>query len=131
MLDIRWEQRFQNFESAFKKLSKAVKRDINDDVIRSGIIQTFEFTFELAWKTLKDFLQFYGFNVSSPRMVIKQAYQEGYIKKGDVWLDALEKRNLIANTYNENQANEVVKLIKEKYFIMLKDLYKYLKKESK
>ncbi|MBU0650914.1 nucleotidyltransferase substrate binding protein [bacterium] len=130
MTNLRWEQRFQNFENAYNRFCDAVKRESNDELLQAGLIQTFEFTFELAWKTLKDYLQFYGFKVSAPREVIKQAFQEKYIKDGEVWLDALEKRNVIAHTYNEGQAKEVVKLIKEKYFPIIKDAYVFFKREQ-
>ena len=127
--DIRWQQRFQNFEKAFKILEEAVQRESDDKIIRAGIIQTFEFTFELAWKTLKDYLKFCGFDVSSPRDVIKQAFQEDYITDGAVWLDALEKRNVMTHTYNEEQAKEAVRLIKENYFNIIKEVYEFFKKK--
>ena len=67
--DIRWKQRFQNYEKAFKRLSRAievVKSAPDDDLLQSGLVQTYEYTFELAWKTLKDYLTLEGFEVRSP-----------------------------------------------------------------
>ncbi|MFC1566557.1 nucleotidyltransferase substrate binding protein [bacterium] len=131
MEQIKWKNRYRNFEKAFVQLTTAVKKDDVDEVVQAGIIQIFEFTFELAWKTLKDYLEFYGFKVPSPRDTIKQAYKEEYIGDGEIWLDALEKRNLMAHTYSEHDAKLAVELIKEKYFIVIKELYVFLKKEYK
>jgi nucleotidyltransferase substrate binding protein (TIGR01987 family) len=77
----------------------------------------------LSWKTLKDFLEEEGFSdIKSPRDTIKQAFQSGYLIQGKLWLEALEKRNLMSHTYNEEIKNEVVGLIRGKYFQMISDL---------
>ncbi|RHJ77011.1 nucleotidyltransferase substrate binding protein [Parabacteroides sp. AM08-6] len=128
--DIRWKQRFQNFEKAFLRLEEAiriVKGEPDNALLQAGLIQTYEFTFELGWKTLKDFLEAEGFIVPSPKATLRQAYQSGYIKNGDRWLKALNDRNLTAHTYDDEIATEVIKDIQEKYFFLLKDLYVWLK----
>ena len=119
----------QNFAKAFLQLKNAVKRNSEDILVQAGIIQTFEFTFELAWKTMKDKLEHEGFNVKNPRETIKQAFQADYITEPSLWLDALDKRNLMAHTYEEDKAKEMVILIKEKYFPVIEDLYAYLQQE--
>lgn len=82
--DIRWKQRFQNFEKAFKLLEQTTPIDAPSIAERAGLIQFFEMIFELAWKLLKDFLEEEGFVVKSPRDTVKQAFQAEYIKDGHV-----------------------------------------------
>ena len=90
--DIRWKQRFQNYEKAFNRLSRAieiVRITPDDDLLQSGLVQTYEYTFELAWKTLKDYLEMEGFLLRSPRETIRQGFQSGYITNAEDWLQAL------------------------------------------
>ena len=77
--DIRWKQRFQNFEKAFKKLEEALNKDNLSELERNGLIQRFEFTMELAWKTLKDFMEDQGFVFTSisPKVILREAFQNG------------------------------------------------------
>ena len=121
----RWKQRFQNFDKAFKLLEEGVARKDYDALQEAGIIQTFEFTFELAWKTLKDYLELMGFNATSPRETIKLAFQAQYISDGHGWLDALDKRNLMSHIYQEEIAQEAISNIKSKYFILLQELHTF------
>ena len=129
--DIRWKQRFSNYEKAFSELSAAVARGSYDKLSQAGLIQIFELVFELAWKTLKDKLEYDGLKVNSPRDTLKIAFQNGYIRNGELWIEALDNRNLLAHTYDETKSNEARDLIRGKYFSLLKDLQEYLKKESK
>lgn len=129
--DVRWRQRFDNFEKAFKQLQDAVSRvDELDDLSKEGLVQRFEYTFELAWKTLKDYLESKGVKVSFPRDTIKQAFATGVIKEGDIWLEMLDSRNLTAHTYDEENFNKSVNLIVHKYFGLIKELYVKLKNEQ-
>jgi len=129
MQDIRWKQRYQNFSKAFKQLTEVVAKESLNKFEQAGMIQIFEFTFELAWKVLKDKLNYEGFNLQVPREVLKQAFQSNYIKDGSTWIDALDKRNLMSHTYDENRSNEAISLIKNKYFIVLQELYLFLQDE--
>lgn len=129
-VDIRWRQRFQNFEKAHKRLNHAiivVKSEPDNEVLAAGLIQTYEFTFELGWKTLKDYLEMEGFDVPSPRSTIRQAYQSGFIRNAEEWIQALNDRNLTTHTYDELIAAKVISDINEKYFFILEELYLYLK----
>ena len=128
--DIRWKQRFSNYEKAFKELSEAVDRGVYDKLSQAGLIQMFELTFELAWKTLKEKLESDGLRVQSPRDALKIAFQNGYVQDGRLWMKALEDRNLLAHTYDEAKSNEARDLIRNEYFRILKDLYEALKKEA-
>lgn len=88
--DIRWKQRFQNFEKAFIFLKKGVELGKYDDLQRAGLVQSFEFTFELAWKTLKDYLEKQGLEVPYPREVIKSAFSTHLIVDGSLWIEMLD-----------------------------------------
>lgn len=127
---IRWQQRFQNFEKAFSQLGASIKIAEPSEVERAGLIQFFEVSFELAWKTLKDYLEADGFLVNSPRETIKQAFQANLIEKGHEWIEGLEDRNLTTHTYEEAIARKAEKLIREKYYPLLKELVKTLHKRQ-
>ena len=128
--DIRWKQRFSNYKKAFLQLKEAVERGTYDKLAQAGLIQMFELTFELAWKTMKDKLEYDGLKVNSPRETIKVAFQSGYIKNGELWIEALDNRNLMAHTYDEAKSNEARDLIRQKYFALLEDLCRYFKKAA-
>lgn len=125
--DIRWKQRFYNFEKAFLFLKQATERSSLDDLQAVGLIQSFAFTFELAWKTLKDYLEEMGVPLRFPREVIKHAFQTGLIKEGHLWLEMLEKRNELTHTYDEIQMRKAVEKIRNQYFPALQQVYEGLK----
>jgi nucleotidyltransferase substrate binding protein (TIGR01987 family) len=122
--DIRWRQRFGQFEKAFLLLQEAVRIESPSVVERAGLIQFFEMAFELGWKLLKDFEEAEGFIVKSPRDAIKQAFQANIVSEGHDWIDALEDRNLTTHTYNEETAIDVERKIRVKYFPRLQQLYR-------
>ena len=131
--DIRWKQRFQNYEKAFKRLSRAievVKSAPDDDLLQSGLVQTYEYTFELAWKTLMDYLTLEGFEVRSPRETIRQGFQSGYIMNGEDWLQALADRNLTTHIYDNEIIIRVLNGIFERYFFLLQDFYVSFKENA-
>lgn len=131
--DIRWKQRFQNYEKAFKRLSHAievVKSAPDDDLLQSGLVQTYEYTFELAWKTLKDYLTLEGFEVRSPRETIRQGFQSGYIMNGEDWLQTLADRNLTTYIYDDEIIAQVLSDIFERYFFLLQDFYISFKEKA-
>ena len=127
--DIRWRQRFTNFEKAVGALERTIQIDPLSEAERGGLIQFFEVAFELAWKTMKDYLEADGFDVRSPRDTLKQAFQNGLVKEGHQWLEALEHRNLTAHTYDEAASIAVEKLIRERYFPIIKALCQKLQQE--
>lgn len=129
--DIRWKQRFSNYNKSLNFLEFALQIDNPDIVQKAGIIQFFELTHELAWKLLKDYLEAQGFlDVKSPRDAIKKSFEIGLINDGQVWLELLLDRNLTAHTYDEEKASEVEELIRNKYFLLLKDLQKTFSDKS-
>lgn len=120
--DVRWKQRFTNFERACELLERTAAQTDLSEAERAGLIQFFEMAFELSWKLLKDYLTSEGFEIKSPRNAYKQAFQSGLIRNGSEWLQALEDRNLTAHTYDEETALRVEKMIREKYFPLLREL---------
>lgn len=120
--DIRWKQRFENFQKATNQLTEFIEKEELNKFEVQGLIQCFEYTFELAWKTMKDYLEKEGFDVKSPRKTIQTAFQIQLIIDGHTWIDALEKRNLMAHTYDEEKAMEAEGLIREKYYRIIKKL---------
>lgn len=125
--DIRWKQRFQNLEKAFLFLEKGTKQKSLSELEAAGLIQSFEFTFELAWKTLKDYLTQQAFIVQSPRDTIKKAFETGYLQDGHIWIEMLEQRNLLTYVYNEEQAKAASELICNTYFPAIRQAYLFLK----
>ena len=127
--EIRWKQRFENFDKSYKLLKKYSQKPIVTELERAGIIQFFEMTFELAWKVLKDYLESEGYIVKSPRETVKQAFQIGLIDNGHVWIDALSNRNLTTHTYDEELAIKMTSEILDAYLPELDKMYEKLSKE--
>ena len=126
--DIRWKQRFINFEKAFLQLKNAINRlDELDNLAKEGLIQRFEYTFELAWKTLKDYLEFEGIVTQYPRETLKQGFHVEVLNNGEIWIDMLEKRNLLAHTYDQSNFELALKHIQESYFPEIIKLYEFFR----
>jgi len=113
--DIRWQQRFQNFAKAYRFLRSALDKPSLNDLERTGVIQAYEFTFELAWNTAKDYLNERGVEAAFPRDVLKKAFQYELVTNGEVWMDMLEKRNLMAHSYDEDRSRTAHTLIRTAY----------------
>ncbi|MFA5880058.1 MAG: nucleotidyltransferase substrate binding protein [Candidatus Margulisiibacteriota bacterium] len=128
--DIRWKQRCENFKKAFLQLTEFIEKPELNKFEKQGLIQCFEYTFELSWKTMKDYLESQGYIVKSPRMAIQIAFQTQLISDGHVWIEALEKRNLMAHTYNESFTEESEHLICDSYYKMLQELFLQFEKMS-
>lgn len=124
---IRWQQRYQNLHKALTQLKKGVDIDSPNEIEVQGIIQSFEFTFELSWKTLKDYLESQGVEANFPREAIKKAFHYEIIENGECWLEMLTNRNLLAHTYDEELAQKAYLLITEKYFKEITALDDWLK----
>ena len=118
--EVRWIQRANSFGRAFNRLKAAVtlaeQRKLSD-LEAQGLIQGFEYTHELAWKTLKDFLEAQGtMNLYGSRDTTRAAFRNGLIENGEVWMDMVDKRNLTLHTYDEETAAQVVAAICTTYF---------------
>ncbi len=130
MKDIRWKQRFNNYEKALRHLEEAFSVEHPDIIQKAGMVQFFEMTFELSWKMLKDYLEAQGFEeVVSPRNAIKKAFETSLVQDGHSWMQMLENRDLTVHTYDEETADQMVAAIRETYYPLLKELYETLKAE--
>jgi len=108
----KFESKLSNFKLALLRLKEAadeLERNKASDVIRDGVIQRFEFTYELAWKTTKEYLEGLGIvDNNAPKTVIKAAYTHKVITHEQNWLLMLNDRNLTTHVYNEQMAQEIV-----------------------
>lgn len=121
--DIRWKQRFQNFKKAFYQLEKAVNTPDLNELERQGLIKAFEFTYELAWTTLKDFLIEKGYtDLIGSKDTLRQAFQVGLISDGDIWMEMVKSRNLTAHTYNQDTAESIEEDVINQYYSLFKQL---------
>lgn len=126
--EIRWKQRFQNFNRAYNLLNCALEENDIDDLSnleQEGVIQRFEYTYELAWKTLKDYLEYNGVNITeiTARSVFKEAYSSGIIKNSEIFIDMMFSRNLLSHTYDFNKFRDILIKVKKDYLPELSDLY--------
>lgn len=117
--ETRWQQRFNNYKSAFKQLDAAVQlaatRELTE-LEKQGLIQAFEFTHELAWKVMKDYFFFQGqSDITGSRDAIREAYQKGLIEDGEAWMGMIKSRNQTSHTYNQRIADEIVQHITQMY----------------
>ncbi|MGB3940172.1 MAG: HI0074 family nucleotidyltransferase substrate-binding subunit [Candidatus Manganitrophaceae bacterium] len=124
----KFENLFPLLERAVGKLSDALKQEKNE-YIRDSAIQRFEFTFELAWKTLKASLEEEGVRVYSPRESLKGAFQAGLIDETPIWFKTIELRNLTSHTYNESVADQIYDALPE-ILVLYQDLLQKLKKRA-
>lgn len=126
--DIRWEQRFSNYNKALHKLSQAVAfinqsnenietTEVLDEIIKEGLIQRFEYTHELAWNVMKDYAFYQGnTNIGGSRDATREGFQLNLITNGAIWMDMIASRNKTSHTYNESTANEIYKKIVADYY---------------
>lgn len=109
--DIRWKQRFQSFGLAFANLSDAAQLAATrplSNLEQQGLIQAFEFTHELAWNVLKDYLEAQGFvSIVGSRNAVREAFKNGLLTEGQIWMDMIAARNRSSHTYNEKTAREI------------------------
>ena len=118
--DIRWQQRFKNYLKALSQLEKFIERgdDLNE-LEEQGLIKAFEYTFELAWNSMKDFYESQGeTGIQGSRDAIRMAFRRGLIENGESWMKMIESRIRTSHTYNEETAKEIAEDIKHKYFEM-------------
>jgi nucleotidyltransferase substrate binding protein (TIGR01987 family) len=119
-LDIRWIQRFNHFAQAFSQLRKAedlAQQRPLSELEEQGLIQAFEYTHELAWKTLKDFLESRGVsNLYASKDTTREAFKQGLLGNGETWMDMIKSRNLTSHTYNEETAHAIAQAICKSYF---------------
>ncbi len=127
----RWVQRFQTFDGALLLLREGI--ELLEDrslppIVGEGVIQRFEFTFELAWKTLKDYLLYRKVRLerSGPADVIKAAFATGYITEGEIWMEALDARNEMSHVYQRAAFDRVLAALPTRFMPRLEDLHEML-----
>lgn len=132
--DIRWIQRFANFKKALLKLQEAVEEfqtEGMNDIEKEGMIQRFEYTYELAWNTIKDFYENQGeVGIQGSKDAFRMAFGRGLIHSGEMWMKMIESRKLTVHTYDEKTVNSVANIIAEEYFDLFIDLKEKLDSES-
>ncbi len=115
--DIRWIHRFNNFSKALEQLAKFIEKGELSELEEQGLIQAFEYNYELAWNTLKDFLEARGeTNIYGSRDAFRLAFRRGLIEEGEAWMDMIKSRALTTHTYNEETADEIALAIKTVYY---------------
>lgn len=123
----RLEERKSDLENAFQRLEEALQENDTELAI-DGTLHRFEFTFELAWKTMKDYLEYNGVieHTGSPREVIQAAFKQGLIENGEDWIAMMLSRNSLSHLYDEKTSREIYDLIKNKYLFLLKEVLQKL-----
>lgn len=133
--DIRWIQRFNNFSKAFAQLKDAVelaKQRPLSKLEEQGLIQAFEYTHEMAWNTMKDFLEERGVNnIYGSKDSTREAFKAGLIEPGEVWMDMIKSRNLTSHTYNEETAHEISSATIHSYFDAFAEFHAHMEKLKK
>lgn len=125
----RWVQRFENYKQALSNLSETIdciQKEGNSKIYTMALIQAFEMTFELGWKTLKDYLEYSGIMVNTPRDSIKEAFKMNFINDGQGWIEMMEARNKTVHTYKEEFAKGLCNDILTNYFNMFNELSIFL-----
>lgn len=118
--DIRWKQRFSNFRKAYRQLEEAVAlgnaRELSQ-LEKQGLIQSFEYTHELAWQVMKDFFFYQGnFEIRGSRDATRESFKNNLLDDGEIWMDMIKSRNRSSHTYNEEIAAEIARKIIAQYF---------------
>jgi nucleotidyltransferase substrate binding protein (TIGR01987 family) len=115
--DIRWIQRYDNFSRAFNQLSKFIEKKELNELEEQGLLQSFQYNYELAWNMIKDFYENQGeTDIQGSRDAIRLAFKRGLIEDGQIWMDMIKSRILTAHTYNEKTAREVSDDVRNKYY---------------
>lgn len=135
----RWLYRFDNFKRAYTLLREAMEQAEEQGLTqleKEGVIQRFEYTIELAWKTMKDYLEYQNlvFPQITPRTIIRESFAARLIKDGQTWMDALDARNRMSHTYDLAEFERVIEDIKRHYLPVVEALYfdllEYARKEQ-
>lgn len=121
--DIRWRQRLKNYRKALRQLQQFVEKESLSELEKQGLIKAFEYTYELAWNTLKDFLVYEGYmEIYGSRDTIRKAYELHLLSEGERWMDMLESRNRTSHSYNEEVAEQICHAIKHDYYTLFCNL---------
>ena len=129
--EFRWKQRLENFPKAYDTFCRTLNRHKElpeDEIIKMALVQAFEFTCELAWNVMKDYLESEGFTeVKSPKQTIRTAFQAGLINDADKWMEMIQKRNLASHAYDQTILDETVQYIKDEFYPLVTKFYEDMK----
>ena len=131
----RWEQKLSSYRKALRRLAEVVNvakvRDLNE-FEADGLIQRFEFTFELAWKLMKSYADYQGVDkeIMGSRDAIRWGFENGLIAESDVWMEMIKRRNDTSHTYDEDTATEVVNRVENVYYQAFVSFYDKMKSMS-
>lgn len=129
--DIRWKQRFSNYEKAYQKFAEVIENkslETLSDLEKEGVIQRFEYTQELAWKVMKDYLEYQGIEgITGSRDAFREAFQKEMISNGEGWMETIKSRNKTSHLYNEATANEIIENIYSNYYDLFRDFREKMK----
>lgn len=115
--DARWIQRLNHFTRALRQLEKFIAKGKLNELEEQGLIQAFEYTFELAWNVIKDYFELQGdTGILDSRDAFRLAFRRGLIEHGDVWMSMIKSRALTSHTYNEEIAQQVASAIVSQYY---------------
>ncbi|MBP3193833.1 HI0074 family nucleotidyltransferase substrate-binding subunit [Natronogracilivirga saccharolytica] len=118
----RWKDRFKNYQKALAQLEEFLELQDMNKYEEQGFVKAFEYTYELGWKTLQDFLIDQGYlQIAGPKQVIEQAYRDNYID-GEAWIRMHQARNIAAHVYDEHMIRDIVQKIRKEYQATLKQL---------
>lgn len=124
-------EKVNQFEKALKSLKEAMDIEYSD-IVRDSVIKRFEYTFDLAWKSIKNFLfDIHGIVCNSPKQCIRKLYGLEYLNEDDteLFIKMVDDRNSIVHTYLESLADEIYKKIFNEYYYLLKKIFKIVKKQ--
>lgn len=132
--DIRWKQRFDNFDRAFRLLKSALEERSLDEysvLAQEGLARRFKNVFELAWKTMKDYLEDSGLQITpvTPKAVIKEAFAAKFIDDGQIWIDMMHDRSLLAHTYDLKRFKKALTSVKNNYLPKLEHLHQWFQQK--
>ncbi|MCC6300831.1 MAG: nucleotidyltransferase substrate binding protein [Anaerolineales bacterium] len=126
--DVRWIQRFNHYTKALSQMTKFIQKGKLNELEEQGLIQAFEYTYELAWNTLKDYFESQGeTNLYGSRDAFRLAFQRGLIEDGETWMDMVRSRTLTGHTYNEEVAKQISTAVSQRYFQQFEKLHETLK----
>lgn len=119
--DIRWKQRFNNYQKALSQLSKFIEKGDLNELEEQGLIQAFEYTYELAWNVIKDYYEYQGEEgLQGSRDAIRLAFNRGLIENGEEWMKMIKSRALSSHTYNEKIVRQISDDIFKSYYSLFK-----------
>jgi nucleotidyltransferase substrate binding protein (TIGR01987 family) len=121
--DIRWQQRFANFRKALAQLTRFMDQENLNEMEIQGLIQSFEYNFELSWNTIKDFYEYQGeTGIQGSRDAFRTGIERGLLSNGEDWMQMIRSRSLTVHTYSEAAAKEIALAIRSTYYPLFRSL---------